>query len=716
MRIRPILFFVLFFIAYVIAEVVVTQVFDTGAVFAQGGGKNVEVADPFEKQPGLEDDICRVIALLNGGVARGIAATSIVFLGYMMFMGSLAWPVALAMAVGTSMVFGSEEIVKTLNPFLDAPICSLSGEEETIQLNPELVEEDKSHLCLNEPGKIYIYVENPATGIREGQCVDDENYIADNMAARKSMCERVGKIWFDDESPPRCDCNPGQKHENGVCSCVNPSQQFTENMRDGSGAGCECVYENADPTTCLCPPGAGYQIKQEGADFTYDETIVNQSMNSYVDYREPMRPIGGVCRCSDGLVWNDSNPNDMRCECPDPENHEYIPLDSEGGVCCPKGKTTTSRDVQCGCDVSTPDYYAEYLSCCPKNLPYDPERRDCACPSNAPFYIAPDGVPQRPQSDQDKSGLGGDYAGTGGTSKAGFYKDKHGNELPILWSAHRKASKGNQAYCGCPGEMEFVDGSCQCPNTTTVKFQDGSTTILRDEFDHESGKCCPPNLTWNGSECACADPTKVVSDYSTCCRPDQKADYYGHCVCKDSLAYEEGNACNCPAGASVMGADHMCKCTGANMASTPEVLSFSEEASLCRFWMLYEGGKCSFIDFECMTEVLNLNDQQAVDECRRLRNISSEAKVGLCPCNTGYLESSIGTKCGCGADGYVHTDWLDCGDALDAIGDFFTDWSEIGCDLTGGPGCVSACGISAGCAEDCFSESTASRIKNQCGL
>lgn len=59
----------------------------------------------------IENTICNVVGQLSGGIARGIAAIAIIFLGFSLFLGKISWGLALALAIGIGAIFGAKEIV-----------------------------------------------------------------------------------------------------------------------------------------------------------------------------------------------------------------------------------------------------------------------------------------------------------------------------------------------------------------------------------------------------------------------------------------------------------------------------------------------------------------------------------------------------------------------------------------------------------------------------
>ena len=66
-----------------------------------------EEADDME----LANAICRIVKILQSDVARAIAAFSIVFLGFSLFLGKVSWGVCLAVFIGLGAIFSAQSIV-----------------------------------------------------------------------------------------------------------------------------------------------------------------------------------------------------------------------------------------------------------------------------------------------------------------------------------------------------------------------------------------------------------------------------------------------------------------------------------------------------------------------------------------------------------------------------------------------------------------------------
>lgn len=62
----------------------------------------------------FEGVVCEIVAVLQGGVARAVAAVGIIILGFSLFLGKISWGVALALGIGIAAVFGAKDIVDVL--------------------------------------------------------------------------------------------------------------------------------------------------------------------------------------------------------------------------------------------------------------------------------------------------------------------------------------------------------------------------------------------------------------------------------------------------------------------------------------------------------------------------------------------------------------------------------------------------------------------------
>jgi type IV secretory pathway VirB2 component (pilin) len=55
--------------------------------------------------------LCNVIIILQGNIARGIAAGGVIFLGFSLFLGKISWGTAMALGIGLGAIFGAQQIV-----------------------------------------------------------------------------------------------------------------------------------------------------------------------------------------------------------------------------------------------------------------------------------------------------------------------------------------------------------------------------------------------------------------------------------------------------------------------------------------------------------------------------------------------------------------------------------------------------------------------------
>lgn len=69
-----------------------------------------------ENQSELVYSLCTLILILNGRIARVIAAVAIFVVGIMFFMGKITWPLLVTVAIGLGMVFGAKAVAILLLP------------------------------------------------------------------------------------------------------------------------------------------------------------------------------------------------------------------------------------------------------------------------------------------------------------------------------------------------------------------------------------------------------------------------------------------------------------------------------------------------------------------------------------------------------------------------------------------------------------------------
>ena len=72
----------------------------------------------------LTQVICNVIILLQGNIARGVAAFGIIFLGFSLFLGKISWGTAFALAIGLGAIFGAQALVNLMTGDTDQLECT----------------------------------------------------------------------------------------------------------------------------------------------------------------------------------------------------------------------------------------------------------------------------------------------------------------------------------------------------------------------------------------------------------------------------------------------------------------------------------------------------------------------------------------------------------------------------------------------------------------
>jgi type IV secretion system protein VirB2 len=76
--------------------------------------------------------LCNVLDLLQGNVARSVAAAGIIFLGFSLFLGKVSWGTALAIGIGIGAIFGAKDIVDLLagDGLVDACSTTITPDED----------------------------------------------------------------------------------------------------------------------------------------------------------------------------------------------------------------------------------------------------------------------------------------------------------------------------------------------------------------------------------------------------------------------------------------------------------------------------------------------------------------------------------------------------------------------------------------------------------
>ena len=69
--------------------------------------------------------LCRLVANLSGGIARGIATIAIFSVGVGLFLGKLNWGIAAATAAGVGIIFSAPRLVAFLRGDADNATCDV---------------------------------------------------------------------------------------------------------------------------------------------------------------------------------------------------------------------------------------------------------------------------------------------------------------------------------------------------------------------------------------------------------------------------------------------------------------------------------------------------------------------------------------------------------------------------------------------------------------
>lgn len=64
----------------------------------------------------IEETLCNVVKLAQGGIGKAIAAIIIISLAIALFLGKVSWGLAIAVAVGMGLLFGAPAIVNLIAP------------------------------------------------------------------------------------------------------------------------------------------------------------------------------------------------------------------------------------------------------------------------------------------------------------------------------------------------------------------------------------------------------------------------------------------------------------------------------------------------------------------------------------------------------------------------------------------------------------------------
>jgi hypothetical protein len=71
--------------------------------------------------------LCRLVANLSGGIARGIATIAIFSVGVGLFLGKLNWGIAAATAAGVGIIFAAPRLVAFLSGDADNANCDVGA-------------------------------------------------------------------------------------------------------------------------------------------------------------------------------------------------------------------------------------------------------------------------------------------------------------------------------------------------------------------------------------------------------------------------------------------------------------------------------------------------------------------------------------------------------------------------------------------------------------
>ncbi len=71
--------------------------------------------------------LCRLVANLSGGIARGIATIAIFSVGVGLFLGKLNWGIAAATAAGVGIIFSAPKLVAFLSGDADNATCDVGA-------------------------------------------------------------------------------------------------------------------------------------------------------------------------------------------------------------------------------------------------------------------------------------------------------------------------------------------------------------------------------------------------------------------------------------------------------------------------------------------------------------------------------------------------------------------------------------------------------------
>lgn len=73
----------------------------------------------------IGNTLCRLVANLSGGIARGIATMAIFAVGVGLFLGKLNWGIAAATAAGVGVIFAAPKLVGFLSGDTNNGTCTV---------------------------------------------------------------------------------------------------------------------------------------------------------------------------------------------------------------------------------------------------------------------------------------------------------------------------------------------------------------------------------------------------------------------------------------------------------------------------------------------------------------------------------------------------------------------------------------------------------------
>ena len=93
------------------------------AIVAASDSALAGVSTAAEDNDVVGETLCRLVANLSGGIARGIATIAIFSVGVGLFLGKLNWGIAAATAAGVGIIFSAPRLVAFLSGDADNATC-----------------------------------------------------------------------------------------------------------------------------------------------------------------------------------------------------------------------------------------------------------------------------------------------------------------------------------------------------------------------------------------------------------------------------------------------------------------------------------------------------------------------------------------------------------------------------------------------------------------